>query len=142
MSAGVPVESPGHFLTVEPEECRRLLRDATIGRVSWPSSAGLVTLPVTYGVHDDGRIGFHAAARGLLSELAAEPADVAFEVDDIDEETGTGWSVLVRGRARAHEGRPTELPQPWAPGERPVLVAIEPTAVTGRSVSAAWKPRG
>ncbi|WP_300078176.1 pyridoxamine 5'-phosphate oxidase family protein [Propioniciclava sp.] len=130
----------GHLLPITADDCSLLLAERTIGRVAWASSQGMVVLPVTY-VPTDGLIVFRVAEDTLPAELA-DGHEVAFEVDDIDEETGTGWSVLVRGRARAHEGRPTELPQPWAPGERPVLVAIEPTAVTGRSVSAAWKPRG
>lgn len=137
MSAGAPIATSGHFLAVEPEECRRLLLDAAIGRVSWLASAGLVTLPVTYGVHADGRLGFHAAAGGLLGELAAGPVEVTFEVDDIDNETLTGWSVLVRGVASAWEGEwPEDLCRAWAPGHRGLTLQIIPHAYSGRSVSA------
>ena len=137
MSAGASIETLGHFLTVEPEECRRLLCDAAIGRVSWSSSVGLVTLPVTYDVHADGRLGFHVAPGGLLAELAAAPVEVAFEVDDIDNETRTGWSVLVRGTADAWQGDPPEPPgRAWAPGRRDLMLQITPHAYSGRSVSA------
>ena len=40
----------GHLLTIEPDECRRLLGDATVGRVCWQSARGLEVLPVNYGL--------------------------------------------------------------------------------------------
>jgi hypothetical protein len=65
---------------------------------------------------------------------------VAFEVDDIDESTGTGWSVVVTGHA--HTTAPSALarstacdeaePQPWAPGPRSSLIRISPDRITGR----------
>lgn len=126
----------GHLLIVEPDECRRLLRDAVIGRVCWRSSQGLLSLPVSYGVHGDGRIGLRVGARGVLAELS-EPTEVAFEVDDIDSDTRTGWSVLVRGTARSWEGAfPADLCRAWAPGSRDFTLQIEPKTYSGRSVSA------
>lgn len=126
----------GHLLRVDPDECRRLLRDQAIGRVSWRSSSGLVTLPVTYGVHDDGRLGFRVSAGGVLAELA-DGVPVAFEADDIDRATLTGWSVLVQGLASRWVGEfPDALCRPWAPGPRTLALQIAPATFSGRSVSA------
>jgi len=126
----------GHLLIVEPDECRRLLRDAVIGRVGWQSSQGLVLLPVGYGVHDDGRIGLRVGAVGILTELSG-PTEVVFEVDDIDNDTLTGWSVLVRGTARSWVGEfPAGLCRAWAPGTRDLTLQIVPKTYSGRSVSA------
>jgi uncharacterized protein len=128
--------TPGHLLVVEPDECRRLLNDAVIGRVGWHSSEGLLSLPVSYGVHHDGRIGFRVGAQGALAELS-EPTEVVFEVDDIDNDTLTGWSVLVRGIARSWEGEfPAGLCRAWAPGPRGLTLQIEPKTYSGRSVCA------
>lgn len=128
-------QTTGHLLDIEPDECRRLLHDAVIGRVVWQSSLGVVSLPVSYGVQRDGRIGFRVGAGGLLAELA-EPTHVVFEVDDIDNATLTGWSVLVRGFARAWEGEfPAGLCHAWAPGARELTLQIEPKSYSGRSVS-------
>jgi hypothetical protein len=57
-------------------------------------------------------------------------------VDDIDDDTHTGWSVLVRGRCR--DAEPDDEPDPdvWAPGTRRVLFAIEAREVTGRRLGA------
>lgn len=123
----------GHFLTIEPDECRRLLQDAGVGRVCWQSSAGLVVLPVNYGVAE-GSIVFRVASDSLMAELV-HPVDVVFEVDDIDPTTATGWSVLVRGSTVQFTGDVTAVvARPWAPGERNVGIAIIPSTYSGRSV--------
>ena len=64
-----------------------------------------------------------------------EDAEVAFQVDDLDGQTATGWSVLVQGTTGPWAGEVPVL-SPWAPGRREVAVAIEPTSWSGRSVSA------
>lgn len=71
---------------------------------------------------------------------AAERGDmVAFEVDDIDEEQHTGWSVVVVGRTRrlsaAEQNRVELVPTPWAVGPRLHLVRITPTRITGRRLT-------
>ncbi len=138
MEHGQGDAATGHLWAIEADECRRLLADAGVGRVVWQAPPGLTALPVAYGVHDDGRLGFRAAAGTVLAHLAsaAAPVPVAFEVDDLDAATLTGWSVLVRGTAQAWRGDfPPGLSRPWAPGERTVGVQITPHSYTGRSVS-------
>lgn len=108
--------------------------DAVVGRVSWVSEDGrLQVLPVNYGLVDD-RIVFRVAQGTVLEELAT-PRAVAFQVDDLDGQTATGWSVLVQGTTGPWAGEVPVL-SPWAPGRREVAVAIEPTSWSGRSVSA------
>jgi uncharacterized protein len=68
---------------------------------------------------------------------SAERGDVvAFEVDDIDRERHSGWSILVVGRARRMTGlerdRLVDLPVPWANGPRTQVVAITPSRIDGR----------
>ena len=70
---------------------------------------------------------------------------MAFEIDDIDTEHGTGWSVLVRGTARGvvearHLERlwSSEATVPWAAGTRNLFIAITPRTVTGRIVRGPW----
>lgn len=126
----------GHFTVVEIEDCRQLLGDASIGRVTWNSVEGLQTLPVAYGVGTDGRIGFRVSPTSILAELAVS-SGVLFEVDDVDAVTATGWSVLVRGRSAAWVGEfPDGMARPWAPGDRPLALQITPESYSGRSVSA------
>ena len=130
----------GHFTRLSGDECGHLLRGHSVGRVSWASSKGLQVLPVSY-VASGGLLYFRTNPDSVMGELAG-PIDVAFEVDDIDVSTATGWSVLVQGEARAHDDATSDLriPDAWAPGERTLTVVITPTACSGRAVSAA-QPR-
>lgn len=127
------VDSQGYIMTIEPDECRRLLEEAVVGRVSWASpTRGIQVLPVNYLLEND-QIVFRVDPRSVLAELAT-PTDVAFEVDDLDADTATGWSVLAQGRTTSFGGGTPET-SPWAPGEREVAIAIAVSALSGRSVS-------
>ncbi len=125
----------GYFLPIAPDECRRLLGDATVGRVGWVSSRGIQVLPVNYGVHGSSIV-LQVAADSLLAELV-QPVDVAFQVDDLDPATATGWSVLVQGATRPFGGEAAlVVPRPWPPGDRLLGVEIVAHTYSGRSVSA------
>lgn len=92
-------------------------------------------------VRDD-QILFRTAPTTLLSSLA-EGTQVCFQIDDLDESTLTGWSVLVRGTSRRFDGSAdVELPTPWAPGDRHLVIVIEPHEYTGRAVSGDWPTLG
>ncbi len=127
------MDSTGHFTRLEGEECRQLVRDHSVGRVAWPSASGLQVLPVAY-VTDGERILFRTDPASVLGELR-RPMPVAFEVDDIDVATATGWSVLIHGLAEAYPQEPPALLS-WAPGDRTLVIAITPSTYSGRAVSA------
>lgn len=98
---------------------------------------GLEILPVTYTMSGD-LIAFRTGSGTVMAELLTAQ-DVSFEIDDVDEDTATGWSVLVYGRAQGYLGDYPEgltIPSPWAPGDHPILVVIEPQSYSGRAVSA------
>jgi len=127
------VDSQGYIMTIEPDECRRLLAEAVVGRVSWVSpTRGIQVLPVNYEFEGD-RVLFRVASHSVLAELIA-PTEVAFEVDDLDAETATGWSVLGQGTSRGFDGAVPDT-SPWAPGDRATAIAVDLRAVSGRSVS-------
>ncbi len=128
------MEGTGHNTPLSPEECRQLLRGHRMGRVSWASAAGIQVLPVSYAVSDD-RIVLRTATGSMLAGLV-EPQQVGFEIDDLDAETQTGWSVLVQGTSGPGEHLEGLLTEPWAPGERLVVVAITPSAYSGRAIAA------
>jgi len=95
---------------------------------------------VTYVWHENNLI-FRTSPHGPLSELS-QPTDVAFEIDELDQQQHQGWSVVVQGRS---EGvvRPAEVVRlwavsgvPWASGMRNLLIRITPTRVSGRLVAA------
>ena len=65
----------------------------------------------------------------------------AFEADDYDERTRSGWSVLVNGRAHAiyEEAEIQRLNRlglrPWvSAADRPFWIRIRPTTISGRRI--------
>lgn len=120
-------------------KCYRLLATETVGRVVYTDGALPAVAPVNY-VLDGHHIIFRTAP---LSRLALGVVDqvVAFEVDHLDAEVRTGWSVVVTGIGRpltdaAELARADALGlAPWAGGERPLFIAITAGLVTGRFVA-------
>ncbi len=78
--------------------------------------------------------------RGGKLNAAIQGQRVVFQVEDLSTRAAGGWSVLVKGVAgRVHD--PVELErarrlelQPWAPGDRPHLVRIGSTSISGRRI--------
>lgn len=67
---------------------------------------------------------------------------MAFEVDRVDDAFSQGWSVLVRGPARAvtdpqEQRRFTEraYSSPWVGGSRSLRVRIDPFTIAGRRIT-------
>ncbi|MFI1766288.1 helix-turn-helix domain-containing protein [Streptomyces sp. NPDC020800] len=127
------------FTWMRPGECRTLLAMHGVGRLAVPTATGPVIVPVNYSVVD-GAIVFRTA-RGATPSLA-DGCQVAFEVDRIDDAFSQGWSVLVRGPARAvtdtqEQRRYTEraYSTPWAGGSRSLWMRIDPFTVTGRRIT-------
>ena len=143
-SDGLIVSTSGspqrRFSSLPATECMSLLRSASIGRVGWNTVEGPQILPVTYALRE-GTIVFRTAPYGALSELR-NVRQVAFEVDEFDVATRTGWSVLVQGWAKAATN-PDELsalwqqqdPIPWATGARTLFITISVDRVSGRVIS-------
>ena len=128
----------GHLTSLAEDECRQLLAEHCVGRVCWLDGEQLQVLPVTYALHGD-QIVFTANPASALGRLSG-PVEVCFEVDDIDEPTATGWSVVARGTAvGSSSGTPggLALPRAWAPGTHEFAVVITPAGYSGRAVSGA-----
>nr|WP_269779196.1 pyridoxamine 5'-phosphate oxidase family protein [Propioniciclava soli] len=120
---------------IAPQECRQLLAERVVARVAWQSSQGLLILPLNYRFDGDA-LWFRVDRGSVLAELA-DGRDVAVEIEDVDETMSNGWTVLVQGRAGVPTEAPDRAPQPWAPGERELLIVVEIHSMSGRSVSAA-----
>lgn len=119
-------------------ECRALLESRNIGRIGWTAGDGPQIFPVSYACVAD-LVVFRTSPFGVLSELV-RPAQVVFEVDELDEAARSGWSVIARGRAQA-VASPALLThlwtldgaEPWAAGTRNLFIGIEVEHLTGRS---------
>ena len=120
-------------------ECLRLLASVPVGRIAFHADGEVVVLPVNHLV-DGQDIVFRTASGSKLS--AAEKADiVAFEADDYDAQTKSGWSVVVNGRAEIlYENTETQRLDgldlhPWPTAvDRPFWIRIRPTSVSGRQI--------
>lgn len=138
---GLPTDHAG-LETLPFEVCLRLLASVPVGRVGFAADGELVILPVNHVV-DGQDVVFRTASGSKLS--AAEGRElVAFEADDYDPQTHSGWSVLVNGRAEViYED--TEIERlsrlgvhPWVTTvERPFWIRIHPVSVSGRQTPAA-----
>ena len=123
--------------TLPLEVCLRLLESVPVGRVSFCTDGEVVTLPVNHVM--DGQDVVFRTDRGSKLSAADRQDHVAFEADDYDLRTRTGWSVLVKGRAEvvredAEIQRLSRLGlYPWVTAvDRPFWIRIRPTSVTGR----------
>jgi nitroimidazol reductase NimA-like FMN-containing flavoprotein (pyridoxamine 5'-phosphate oxidase superfamily) len=129
------------FRAMTPARCQELLESQTVGRIAWQAADGPQILPVTYACHK-GTIIFRTSPYGVLSELI-RPTEVALEIDELDQKSRRGWSVVVHGRAHG-VAEPDLLVRmwtvggvvPWASGVRNVFIQITPHRVTGRVVAA------
>jgi len=119
------------------EVCLRLLASVSVGRVGFFADGEMVVLPVNHVI--DGQDPVFRTAQGSKLSAAEGQELVAFEADEYDAQTRSGWSVLVTGRAEvvyedAEIDRLSRLGlHPWAAAvERPFWIRIRPTSVSGR----------
>ncbi|KAB2810815.1 pyridoxamine 5'-phosphate oxidase family protein [Pimelobacter simplex] len=123
---------PGRLVVLGEQECWDLLRSRPVGRIAWSGPHGVVVVPVNFAV-DDGAVVLRTSP---YSQLAREGTDreVGFEVDLVDVEAHSGWSVLVQGRC-TRDRHASDAPTPWVTGPRTLGLRIEARAVSGRRLS-------
>jgi nitroimidazol reductase NimA-like FMN-containing flavoprotein (pyridoxamine 5'-phosphate oxidase superfamily) len=119
-------------------ECLLLLGRSVVGRLATVRDGRPDVFPVNF--RRDGRtIVFRTDAGTKLDQLGAAGV-VAFEVDEIDPQSHTGWSVVVVGPA--HDITDDEEPEslrrlrlePWPPGPKTRYVRLEPERIDGRRI--------
>jgi uncharacterized protein len=131
--------SERHFLALGHQQCLDLMEAHHLGRVAWQAADLPQVLPVTYAMHE-GDAYFRTAPDSILSELI-QPASVAFEVDELDQQNRSGWSIVMHGRTSA-VSEPDALDDlwasdslvPWAAGNRTLFIRIRLERVSGRVV--------
>jgi nitroimidazol reductase NimA-like FMN-containing flavoprotein (pyridoxamine 5'-phosphate oxidase superfamily) len=134
------------FEHVDELTCWALLASTPVGRVGVVVDGAAEIYPVNHVVdrHPNGALTvvFRTDPGTKLAGLAGTPG-VCFEVDGVDPDHHSGWSVLVKGQAR----QVRELADPderdrvehltvgtWDPGPKRHWIRIEPTEVTGRRI--------
>jgi nitroimidazol reductase NimA-like FMN-containing flavoprotein (pyridoxamine 5'-phosphate oxidase superfamily) len=127
--------SSGRLVELPRDEAERLLGSHAVGRVAWNGPTSPTVLPVNFVVVDS-EIWFRTTAHSSLSK-EIDDLPVSFQVDDIDEFTRSGWSVLVRGTAHvvydaARLPRTWEGIETWPAGSHALHVVIRPKDITAR----------
>lgn len=117
------------------DDCWDLLRMKELGRLAYIIDGAPAIVPINYVVDGD-QLVFRTTDGTKLHNLLADPR-VAFEVDEVDDNEETGSSVVLRGEAHVlsadEEFRIEQVGlRAWLGHDRPVLVAIRPSEVTGR----------
>jgi hypothetical protein len=125
---------PSHLRELREAECLEFLAQHEVGRVAYCDDLGPVVLPVNYAL-DQGTVLIQVSPHSSLAgHLRDAPA--SFQIDEFDDYTQTGWSVLVRGIAAYVD--PTDLPgdndrpHTWAEGQRTLHIRLTPHVISGR----------
>lgn len=125
------------------EECLDLLASHHFGRLAVVMrNVTPIIRPVNYVFDPRSQSVVFRTARGSKFHALLQAAKAAFEIDGIDESTGTGWSVIIEG-VTAEVGAPKDVGrlkrlglEPWAPGSKPHWVQIRARTVSGRRIVA------
>ncbi len=86
------------FRALERQECLRLLGKVPVGRVVYTRQALPAVLPINFSLDTDASVLLRTSSDSDLVR-AIDGVVVAFEVDEFDAATRSGWSVVVTGRA-------------------------------------------
>lgn len=142
-------QSPGHHdaqvgsaVELSTDECWRLLATQQVGRLAYALPEGPRIVPVNFVLREQGVELRTTSYSELATHAPGHP--VAFEVDELDAEHRSGWSVVVTGRCERVLEEPDSVfsapaegsTTPWAGGRRPMVLRIEVDRVSGRRVGA------
>jgi nitroimidazol reductase NimA-like FMN-containing flavoprotein (pyridoxamine 5'-phosphate oxidase superfamily) len=138
MTTRPAVSVDGQLEELSDDECRRLLSLSAIGRIAFVVDGLPMLLPVNYRLLNDDSGMWILLRTRPGNAIDDAPERVAFEIDGVDYDDHTGWSVLVRGVLHHLDHNEVELfskrfdPKPWTQQERTSWLAIKPQLVTGR----------
>lgn len=140
MNVVMPNEQNQGLAPLTEDACINLLALGYTGRLAFIAADGRpLILPVNYRLDADHRIVVRTT-EGEKLEAARRGDLAAFEIDGIDEEYRSGWSVVVRGRLRditdeGEDSRPEHPLRPWVRGaSRDCWIRLEPDEISGRRV--------
>lgn len=120
-------------------DCLDRMRSTPVGRLAFMTAGAPTVLPVNHGVLGSAVV--FRTTSGAKLESAVRGAPVAFEADDWDADTRTGWSVVVSGVLEEVEddGQVAQCEalgiSSWAhPGADAVWLRVRPQEISGRLV--------
>jgi nitroimidazol reductase NimA-like FMN-containing flavoprotein (pyridoxamine 5'-phosphate oxidase superfamily) len=134
----MPHRSP---TTLDRAACLELMATRSLGRLVYTHRALPDVLPVNYRL--DGENVLIRLTIGSTAALATRASVVAFEADDFDPRSLTGWSVTIVGLAREitdadelHSLAVTDLSS-WGADGHDLFLSVAAEKVTGRRLVAA-----
>jgi uncharacterized protein len=121
-------------------ECERLLRAGCFGRLVLTTDEGLSIFPVNYAVQGDAIV-IRTSSVGPIARHGHD-AEVLFEIDLVDHEYWSGWSVVARGRGELSTDPPHDVPgarrvQSWVDEDRDCELRVVWQQLTGRRLGGA-----
>jgi nitroimidazol reductase NimA-like FMN-containing flavoprotein (pyridoxamine 5'-phosphate oxidase superfamily) len=132
-------------ITMTPGACEAVLRSGVLGRMGVNTPTGPHIIPVNYSVVDDAIV-VRTETSSILGTWT-KGALLVFEIDHVDHDWQWGWSVSVRGigewvTQKQDIARILRIwaPRPWASGDRPRLIRLPWTEITGRQLGRGWNP--
>jgi nitroimidazol reductase NimA-like FMN-containing flavoprotein (pyridoxamine 5'-phosphate oxidase superfamily) len=142
MSQVVSDTSANAVRVLSRDECLQLLAANNFGRLAVTMETPVIR-PVNYAFDERSQsVVFRTAAGSKFHALLLQ-ANAAFEIDGIDADARTGWSVIITGVAQEITN-PSEIRRldrlgldHWAPGAKPYWMRIRAWTVTGRQIVAA-----
>ncbi|MFD2420438.1 pyridoxamine 5'-phosphate oxidase family protein [Amycolatopsis pigmentata] len=122
-----------HLTQLDRDDALKLLAGVGFGRIVFTEHALPAIRPINH-VIDDGDVIIRSHAGAALN--SSVNTVVAYEADDIDPLTHTGWSVIVTGIARAVTDpdaitRYERILRPWVDHAMDRVLRIHPEFVTG-----------
>jgi len=129
----------GHLDTLAPAECWELISRSAVGRLAVAISNHPDIFPVNYVVDRETIV--VNTAPGTKLAAAVLGSSVAFEVDELDQATHKGWSVVVKGTAQEIEDLDAMMHaeglgiDSWATGDKTRFVRITAEEITGRRIT-------
>lgn len=123
---------------ISDDECWELAATKTVGRLAVSIKNRPDIFPVNYRVVDGALL--LRTAPGVKLAAATLGSGIAFEIDDLDENSHHGWSVVIHGTAHELdrlddllEAEATAV-ETWATSTKNRFVRIEVEEISGRRV--------
>jgi hypothetical protein len=124
-----------------PEVCREHLATTALGRIGVIVDGRPEIFPVNHAYDPETRSIVFPTNEGTKLHAATHWPWIAYEVDGMDADDSSGWSVLVVGRAEPVD--PSEVERvaalrsvPWRGGSGVTWIRIVASKMTGRRIKA------
>jgi nitroimidazol reductase NimA-like FMN-containing flavoprotein (pyridoxamine 5'-phosphate oxidase superfamily) len=140
MSSSAPDEPMGEMIVLPREECLQLLAAHRFGRLAVAMDSPIIR-PVNYVFDDRSQSVAFRTADGSKFHAMLINGNAAFEIDGVDPDARTGWSVIIVGMTE-EVTKPSELRrldrlglETWTPDRKAHWMRIRAWTVSGRRIA-------